>query len=46
MITIPKVCEPKRFYHKYDDLPVDSGDSEFHGEHSQVTYLKMARKRK
>lgn len=33
MVTIPKVCEPKRLYHKYDELPIHSGDSEFYVEH-------------
>jgi len=33
MVVIPKVCESKHLYHKFDDLPIHSNDSEFHGEH-------------
>lgn len=33
MLGIPKVCEPKRLYHRHDDLPVHSGDNQFYAEH-------------
>lgn len=33
MLAIPKVCEPKRLYHRHDDLPVHPNDNEFHVEY-------------